>query len=295
MTAKIIDGKVVSKQVMEDLKPRIASLKEKEIIPGLTVVIVGEDPASMSYVKSKGRACERLGIGSETIMLKDSTSQEDLLAVIDNLNKNPGVHGILVQLPLPDQIDEDAVINFINPEKDVDGFSPINMGRLLAGQPCFRPCTPNGVMRLLEYYNIDPEGKHVVIVGRSNIVGKPMAALLMQKARGANATVTICHSRTKDLANFTRQADILIAAIGKPNFIQPEMVKQGAVVIDVGIHRLDTIGSEKGYMLIGDVKFHGVDEVASAITPVPGGVGRMTIAMLMENTVQAAENSIGGV
>ncbi len=292
MTAEIIDGKAISREVMESLKPRIASLKEKDIIPSLTVIIVGEDPASMSYVKSKERACERLGIGSETIMLKETTSQQDLLDIIDNLNNNSRVHGILVQLPLPSQIDENAVIEAINPEKDVDGFSPINMGRLIAGQKCFRPCTPNGVMEMLARSNIDPSGKHAVIIGRSNIVGKPMAALLMQKQKGANATVTICHSRTKDIASITKQADILIAAIGRPNFVQADMVKPDAVVIDVGINRLETIGTEKGYMIVGDVLFKEVKDIASAITPVPGGVGRMTIAMLMKNTVEAAENTL---
>jgi methylenetetrahydrofolate dehydrogenase (NADP+)/methenyltetrahydrofolate cyclohydrolase len=292
MTADIIDGKAISKQVMEELRPRIASLAEKGIIPGLTVIIVGEDPASMSYVKSKGRACERLGIRSETIMLDESTSQKDLLAVISNLNANPKVHGILVQLPLPDQIDENAVLEAIIPEKDVDGFSPVNMGRLMAGQDCFVPATPAGIMEMLTRSNIDPAGKHAVIIGRSNIVGKPMAALLMQKRKGANATVTVCHSRTKNIGELTRLADILIVAIGKPNFIQADMVKPGAVVIDAGINRLDTLSDKRGYMLVGDVLFKEVREVASAITPVPGGVGRMTIAMLMQNTVLAAESSV---
>jgi len=289
MTAEIIDGKAISGQVMEELKPRIASLAEKGNIPGLTVIIVGEDPASMSYVKSKGRACERLGLRSETIMLAGDTSQEDLLAVISNLNANPKVHGILVQLPLPDQIDENAVLEAIVPEKDVDGFSPVNMGRLMAGQDCFVPATPAGIMETLTRSNIDPAGKHAVIIGRSNIMGQPMAALLMQKRKGANATVTVCHSRTKNIGELTRLADILIVAIGKPNFIQADMVKPGAVVIDAGINRLDTLSDKRGYMLVGDVLFKEVREVASAITPVPGGVGRMTIAMLMRNTVNATE------
>ena len=292
MSAEIIDGKALSREVMEDLKPRIASLKEKGIIPGLTVIIVGTDPASMSYVTSKGKACERLGIGSETIMLKDDTSQKDLLAIIENLNQNSRVHGILVQLPLPDQIDENLVLESINPAKDVDGFSPINIGRLMAGQDCFVPATPNGVMEMLARSNIDPEGKHAVIIGRSNIVGKPMAALLMQKKKGANATVTLCHSRTKDMEKLTIQADILIAAIGKPNFVTADMVKPGAVVIDIGINRVDDDSRERGYRIVGDVDFEAVKEIASAITPVPGGVGRMTIAMLMKSTVQAAENTV---
>ncbi len=290
MTAKLIDGKAISKEVMKSLEPRIASLKEKGIIPGLSVIIVGKDPASMSYVKSKGKACERLGIGSETIMLKKDTPQKDLLSVIDNLNVNPRVHGILVQLPLPGQIDEDAVLEAINPDKDVDGFSPVNMGRLIAGQNCFKPATPSGVMEMLVRSNIDPKGKHVVIIGRSNIVGKPMAVLLMQKEKGANATVTLCHSRTKNMPDITKQADILIAAIGKPNFVTAEMVKPGAVVIDVGINRVEDDTRERGYRIVGDVDFESVKEIASAITPVPGGVGRMTIAMLMQSTVRAAEN-----
>ena len=290
MSAKAIDGKEISRQIMEELKPRITKLNEKGIYPGLTVVIIGKDPASMSYVKSKGKACERLGMRSETIMLGEDTSQADLLTVISRLNADTKVHGILVQLPLPEHIGEDAVLEAINPEKDVDGFSPINMGRLLAGRDCFKPCTPNGVMELLARYGIDPAGKHAVIIGRSNIVGKPMAALLVQKRKGANATVTICHSRTKKMAGITKKADILIAAIGSPEFVKASMVKKGAVVIDVGINRVEDKSAEKGYKLVGDVDFDSVKEVAGAITPVPGGVGRMTIAMLMLNTVQAAEN-----
>ena len=292
MTADIIDGKALSKEVMESLKSRIASLKEKNIIPGLTVIIVGEDPASLSYVTSKGKACKRLGIGSETIMLDESTSQKDLLAIIDNLNVNPRVHGILVQLPLPSQIDENVVLEAINPAKDVDGFSPINMGRLISGQDCFVPATPSGVMEMLARSKINPEGKHAVIIGRSNIVGKPMAALLMQKKKGANATVTLCHSRTKNIPDITKQADILIAAIGKPNFVTADMVKPGAVIIDIGINRVDDDTRERGYRIVGDVDFEAVKEVASAITPVPGGVGRMTIAMLMQSTVKACENQV---
>ena len=292
MTAKIIDGKAISKQVMEDLKPRIASLKENDIIPGLTVIIVGEDPASLSYVTSKGKACARLGIGSETVMLEENTSQKDLLAIIENLNTNSRVHGILVQLPLPSQIDENVVLEAINPEKDVDGFSPVNMGRLISGQECFVPATPAGIMEMLARSKINPEGKHAVIIGRSNIVGKPMAALLMQKKKGANATVTLCHSRTKSMPDITRQADILIAAIGKPNFVTADMVKPGAVIIDVGINRVDDDTRERGYRIVGDVDFEAVKEVASAITPVPGGVGRMTIAMLMQSTVKACENQV---
>ncbi|MFO7618121.1 MAG: bifunctional methylenetetrahydrofolate dehydrogenase/methenyltetrahydrofolate cyclohydrolase FolD [Thermoplasmata archaeon] len=290
MSAKIIDGKEISSQIMEELKPRIAKLAKIGVFPGLTVIILGQNPASMSYVKSKGKACERLGMRSETVMLAENTSQADLMMVIAKLNADPKVHGILVQLPLPKHIDEDAVLEAINPEKDVDGFSPINMGRLLAGRECFKPCTPNGVMELLARHGIDPAGKHAVIIGRSNIVGKPMAALLVQKQKGANATVTICHSRTKKMESITKKADILIAAIGSPRFVKVDMVKKGAVVIDVGINRVEDKTAEKGYRIVGDVDFEAVSGVAGAITPVPGGVGRMTIAMLMLNTVQAAEN-----
>jgi len=293
MSAKIIKGKDVAEKIMDELKPRIAKLVKDGITPGLSLVILGQDPASMSYVKSKGKACERLGMRSETIMLSEKTGQADLMTIISKLNTDSKVHGILVQLPLPKQIDENAVLELINPEKDVDGFSPVNMGRLLAGRDCFKPCTPNGVMELLARHGIDPAGKHAVIIGRSNIVGKPMAALLMQKHKGANATVTVCHSQTKNLARIAKQADILIVAIGSPNFVKASMVKKGVVVIDVGINRVEDSASEKGYRLVGDVDFEAVKEIASAITPVPGGVGRMTIAMLMMNTVQAAENSLG--
>ncbi len=293
MSAKILDGTDLSQQLMDGLKPRIARLVKKGIYPGLSVIILGEDPGSLSYVKSKGKACERLGMRSETIMLNEKTSQKDLLTIIRNLNTNPKVHGILVQMPLPKHIDENAVLEAIAPEKDVDGFTPVNMGRLLAGRECFRPCTPNGIMALLEKNHIDPAGKHAVIIGRSNIVGKPMAALLMQKRKGADATVTVCHSHTKKLESITKQADLLIAAIGKPKFIRARMVKKGAVVIDVGINRVVDPKTEKGYRLVGDVDFEAVKKVAKAITPVPGGVGKLTIAMLMTNTVQAAENLSG--
>lgn len=293
MTAKILEGTELARQIMDELKPRIARLVKKGIYPGLSVIILGEDPASLSYVKSKGKACERLGMRSETIMLSEKTGQKDLLTVISNLNANPKVHGILVQMPLPKHIDENAVLEAIAPEKDVDGFTPINMGRLLAGRDCFRPCTPNGIMALLEKNKIDPAGKHAVIIGRSNIVGKPMAALLMQKQKGADATVTVCHSRTKKMSDITKSADILIAAIGRPGFVKANMVKKGAVVIDVGINRVEDPAAEKGYRIVGDVDFGSAKEVAKAITPVPGGVGKLTIAMLMQNTVSAAEKISG--
>jgi methylenetetrahydrofolate dehydrogenase (NADP+)/methenyltetrahydrofolate cyclohydrolase len=293
MTAKILDGAELAKQVMGELKPRIAALAARGIVPGLTVIILGEDPASMSYVRGKGKACEGLEMRSETCMLPAGTSQEQLLGLIAKLNTNPRIHGILVQLPLPAHVNEDAVLEAISPEKDVDGFSPINMGRLMAGRDCFKPCTPNGIMELMARNGIDPSGKHAVIIGRSNIVGKPMAAMLMQKAKGANATVTVCHSGTRKLESITKRADILIAAMGKPGFVKAGMVKKGAVVIDVGINRVEDKSAEKGYRLVGDVDFEAVKDVAGAITPVPGGVGKTTIAMLMLNTVAAAEK-MGG-
>jgi methylenetetrahydrofolate dehydrogenase (NADP+)/methenyltetrahydrofolate cyclohydrolase len=293
MTAKILDGAELAKQVMGELKPRIAALAARGIVPGLTVIILGEDPASMSYVRGKGKACEGLEMRSETCMLPAGTSQEQLLGLIAKLNTNPRIHGILVQLPLPAHVNEDAVLEAISPEKDVDGFSPINMGRLMAGRDCFKPCTPNGIMELMARNGIDPSGKHAVIIGRSNIVGKPMAAMLMQKAKGANATVTVCHSGTRKLESITKRADILIAAMGKPGFVKAGMVKKDAVVIDVGINRVEDKSAEKGYRLVGDVDFEAVKDVAGAITPVPGGVGKTTIAMLMLNTVAAAEK-MGG-
>lgn len=289
MTAEIIDGKAVSKQLQEGLAPRIAELKNRGITPGLAAVIVGEDPASQTYVASKERACGKLGLNSFAHRLPETTGQDELLALVGKLNSDDNVHGILVQLPLPDQIDPDTVIDAIAPEKDVDGFGAISLGKIMTGREHFVPATPLGIMVLLERYGIDPSGKHAVIVGRSNIVGKPLASLLMQKKKGANATVTICHSETQDVSHHTRQADILIAAIGVPNYIKPDMVKSGAVVIDVGVNRIDDPGAKRGYRLVGDVDFEGVKEKASAITPVPGGVGAMTIAMLMNNVVKAAE------
>lgn len=289
----IINGTEIAEQIRSELRTRIPELKAQGIVPGLAVVIVGEDPASQSYVGMKGKACEELGIYSQTIRLPAETSEEKLLAIVNDLNNDDRINGILVQLPLPKHIDENKVLELIDPNKDVDGFHPINVGKMLIGVPGFLPCTPHGVQELLVRSGIDPDGKHVVVVGRSNIVGKPVAAILMQKAKGANATVTVCHSRTKDLASITRTADILIAAIGIPFYIKEDMVKDGVAVIDVGMNRIDDPSSKKGYRNVGDVDFDKVKEKASAITPVPKGVGPMTIVMLMQNTVISAERANG--
>lgn len=292
MVARLIDGNEIAAQIREELKAKIADLKSKGVTPGLAVILVGEDPASQVYVRMKGKACEELGLYSETIRLPANYPEEALLKLIDDLNANPKIHGILVQLPLPDHINETKVLNRIDPEKDVDGFHPVNVGRMLIGDPGFLPCTPHGIQELLIRSGNSPEGKHVVVVGRSNIVGKPVAAILMQKKKGANATVTVCHSKTKDLPSVTRMGDILIAAMGVPEFIKADMVKEGAVVIDVGVNRVDDPSSKRGYKLVGDVDFEAVKQKASAITPVPGGVGPMTIVMLMKNTVLSAEKTL---
>lgn len=292
MSANIIKGSEIAEQIRAELRTDIAALKEKGITPGLAVVLVGEDPASQSYVRMKGKACEDLGLFSQTIIKPADTSEEELLDLIDSLNADPRIHGILVQLPLPKHIDENKVILRIEPDKDVDGFHPINVGKMLIGEPCFLPCTPHGIQEMLIRSGNDPEGKHVVVVGRSNIVGKPVAAILVQKKKGANATVTIAHSRTKDLASITRTGDILVAAMGSPEFIKADMVKEGAVVIDVGSNRIEDPSVKKGYRWAGDVDFERVKEKASAITPVPGGVGPMTIVMLMKNTVLSASRTL---
>jgi len=289
MSAEIIDGKKISLDILMELVPRVEKLKAEGVTPGLSVILVGEDPASQSYVRSKERVSKKIGIRSETHRLPKTTSQMLVLDLIGELNANPEVHGLLVQLPVPDQIEEATVIEAILPSKDVDGFSPISTGRLLGGQECFAPATPMGILELLSRSGNPPDGKHVVIIGRSNIVGKPLAALLMQKRKGANATVTVCHSKTRRMGEITQQADILVAAVGKPKFVTGDMVKEKAVVIDVGVNRVDDAEAKKGYRLVGDVDFEAVKEKAKAITPVPGGVGPMTIAMLMSNTVLAAE------
>jgi methylenetetrahydrofolate dehydrogenase (NADP+) / methenyltetrahydrofolate cyclohydrolase len=288
--AIIIDGNAVSKKIREDLKKRVDQLQEVHTItPGLAVILVGENPASQSYVRAKHRACKNIGIRTKDFNFPTDISEAEILNLVDTLNNDTEIHGILVQLPLPAHIDEQKVLLKIDPGKDVDGFHPQSIGKLVIGLDTFFPCTPFGIIKLLEYTGISPEGKHVCVVGRSNIVGKPIANLLMQKEEHANATVTVCHSRTPDIKTFTLQADIIIAAIGKPEFITADMVKEGAVVIDVGINRIDDPEKEKGYRLVGDVDFDNVRKIASAITPVPGGVGPMTITMLMYNTILSAE------
>ncbi len=293
MTAKLILGKEVSEEIYAELRQRIASLKERGTVPGLAVILVGDDPASQVYVRKKGEMCEELGMRSQIIRMPADTTQEELLGRIAELNADESIHGFLVQLPLPPHIDEEAVIASISPEKDVDCFHPSNVGRLLIGDPDFMPATPAGVQQMLVRSGVETAGRHVVVVGRSNIVGKPMAALMVQKGPGADSTVTVVHSRTANLAEITRTADILVVAIGKPRFITADMVRPGAVVIDVGTNRIEDPTHPKGSRLVGDVDFDAVKEVASAITPVPGGVGPMTICMLMANAVRAAEKAAG--
>jgi methylenetetrahydrofolate dehydrogenase (NADP+)/methenyltetrahydrofolate cyclohydrolase len=289
MVADIISGNEVAKTIRAELKEEVARMKAGGVTPGLVVIIVGEDPASQVYVRKKGEACEELGILSETIRKPADTTEEEMLALVDKYNADPRFDGILVQLPLPKQISEEKVLMRIDPGKDVDGFHPVNVGKLVVGSEAYLPCTPAGIQELLVRSGNDPKGKHVVILGRSNIVGKPIANILVQKAPGADATVTVCHSRTKDLPALSRQADILIAAMGVPKFVKADMVKEGVVVIDVGVNRIDDPSTKSGTRLVGDVDFDSVKEKASAITPVPGGVGPMTITMLMKNTVQAAK------
>lgn len=287
--AKLIDGNAIGKAMRQELVGEIAALKKTGVTPGLAVVLVGDNPASQVYVRMKGKACEDAGIYSETINLAKETSEADLMALIERLNANPKIHGILVQLPLPRQIDTNRALHRIDPRKDVDGFHPENVGKVAVGDPSgFRPATPYGVQQLLLRSGIETKGAHAVVVGRSNIVGRPMAALLLHDAPGGNATVTVCHSRTRNIAEQTRQADILIVAIGKPEFVTGDMIKKGAVVIDVGVNRVEDPTKKQGYRLVGDVNFDEARRVASAITPVPGGVGPMTITMLLYNTVQAA-------
>jgi methylenetetrahydrofolate dehydrogenase (NADP+)/methenyltetrahydrofolate cyclohydrolase len=289
MTATIIDGRAVSREIRDELRGRVEALKQKDVTPGLAFVLVGENPASMSYVASKNQGAAEVGINSHTFQLPADTPQDALIEVVQSLNCDPAWSGILVQLPLPRAISEDAVINAIDPAKDVDGIHPANIGRLLRGEPTFKPATPAGVQQLLLRSGYDPAGKHVVICGRSNIVGKPLAAILMQKAPGANATVTVCHTRTRDLAAMTLQADILVAAMGAARAITGDMVREGTVVIDVGNNRIEDASRKSGFRLVGDVDYDAVVEKAAAITPVPGGVGPMTVTMLLYNTVLAAE------
>jgi len=293
MSAQIISGTEIAAAIRAELKDRVAALvADHGATPGLATVLVGDDPASQIYVGMKNRVAGEMGIHSRQHTLPADTSQEELLGLVTGLNADPAIHGILVQLPLPDHIDEGAVIETIDPSKDVDGFHPMSVGRLATDSGAFfPPCTPAGVVEMLVRSGHDPAGKHVVIVGRSNIVGRPLASLLLRKARGGNATVTVCHSRTADLATETRRADILVVAMGRPEMITADMVRPGSVVIDVGTNRVDDPGSERGYRVCGDVLFDEVKEVAGAISPVPGGVGPMTITMLLSNTVESASRA----
>ena len=290
LPAKLIDGNAIGAEMRKELGTEIAALRKRGVTPGLAVVLVGDNPASQVYVRMKGKACDDAGLYHETINLSKETSEGELMSLLERLNANPQIHGILVQLPLPKQIDTNRVLHRVDPRKDVDGFHPENIGKVVGGDPSgFRPATPYGVQQLLIRSGVETKGAHAVIVGRSNIVGRPMAALLLQDGKGGNATVTVCHSRTRGIEQHTRQADILIVAIGKPEFVSGDMVKPGAVVIDVGVNRVDDPSKKSGYRLVGDVKFDEAKQVASAITPVPGGVGPMTITMLLYNTVQATK------
>ena len=288
MTAKILDGKAIAQQMRAELAGEIAELKSRGIVPGLGVLLVGDNPASRSYVTGKEKACAEIGIYSSEILLPAAATRQQILDVVDAFNHDPRIHGILVQLPLPDQAMEQAVIAAIDPRKDVDGFHPENVGKMMLGFECFLPCTPHGVLQILKRSGIPVAGSHVVIVGRSNIVGRPLANMLSLKSELGNATVTICHTRTKDIASFTRQADIVIAAAGHPKTITGDMLREGAVVIDVGVNRVPDATKKSGHRLVGDADFESVSRVASAMTPVPGGVGPLTIAMLLFNTVKSA-------
>jgi methylenetetrahydrofolate dehydrogenase (NADP+)/methenyltetrahydrofolate cyclohydrolase len=292
MSARILDGTTIAKAIREEVAADVSRLRATGRKPGLAAVLVGEDPASAVYVRSKGKACEEAGMHSVTIRLPVETPEAELLATVDGLNADPQIHGILVQLPVPKHINSEKVLRRIDPSKDVDGFHPVNVGKLVTGdKTAFRPATPYGVQQMLLRSGIETKGAHAVIVGRSNIVGRPMANLLIQQGPGGDATVTVCHSRTRDLPSVTRLADILIAAIGKPEFVTADMVRPGAVVIDVGINRVDDGSRPRGYRLVGDVAYDSVAQIASAITPVPGGVGPMTIAMLLQNTLQAMQQA----
>ncbi len=288
--AKILSGTELAEKMRNEMKQEIAQLKEKyNLIPGLAVILVGDNPASISYVKGKEKACAEVGIMSREYKFDASYPEAELLKLIESLNQDESIHGILVQLPLPEHINEEKVLYAIDPSKDVDGFHPVNVGKLMIGADCFLPCTPPGIQQLLVRNGIEISGKHVVIVGRSNIVGKPLAMILVQKKPNANATVTICHTGTKNMADYARQADILVVAAGRPHTVNADMVKEGAVVIDVGVNRIEDPTKKSGFRLIGDVEFDEVSKKASAISPVPGGVGPMTITMLLYNTILAAK------
>ena len=293
MTARVIDGVSIAKEIRAEVAEGVAEMKEKHgVVPGLAVVLVGDDPASAVYVRNKQRAAAEAGIFGEVFRLSVDISLDGLLGLLTRLGDDDRFHGVIVQLPLPDQIKEEVVMESVDPDKDVDGLHPTNMGYLMAGAPRFVPATPAGIQQMLLRGGFDPEGKHVVVCGRSNIVGKPVSNLLMQRLQGSNATVTVCHTRTRHLAGFTQQADILIAAIGRPQFITADMVKEGVIVIDVGVNRVDAPERKSGYRLVGDVDFDAVSQKAAAISPVPGGVGPMTVAMLLHNTLKAARFSV---
>jgi len=287
MAAKIMDGKVLASDIRSEIKARTDALRIGGIVPGLAVILVGEDPASVSYVTGKEKACLEAGMNSFQRKLPADAEEGEILSLVRAFNADPAVHGILVQLPLPRHVSESRVIAAIDPEKDVDGFTPVNIGRMVIGEPCFIPCTPHGVLKLLERAGVATKGAHAVVVGRSNIVGKPLAILLAR--REINATVTVCHTGTKDLASFTRQADILVACAGAPGLIKADMIRPGACVIDVGVNRVDDASKPRGYRLVGDVDYDAAREIAGSITPVPGGVGPMTITMLLWNTMESAE------
>lgn len=292
MTARILDGKELAADMRAEMKLEVARLKqEHDLVPCLAVVLVGDNPASVSYVKGKQKACKEVGLDSRELKFDADLSEAELLQVVVELNGDDEIDGILVQLSLPEGIDEDRILNAIDPDKDVDGLHPVNLGRLMRGEEGFQPCTPRGVQEILVRSGIEVEGRHVVVVGRSTLVGRPVANILTQKSAGANATVTICHTGTRDLVSFTRQADILIVAAGSPRMITPEMVKEGATVIDVGVEQVADPSRKRGYRLVGDVDFDGVREKAGAITPVPGGVGPMTITLLLSNTILAAKRA----
>jgi methylenetetrahydrofolate dehydrogenase (NADP+)/methenyltetrahydrofolate cyclohydrolase len=293
MTARIISGSEVAATIRQELKQRVSRLQRHGKIPCFGVLLVGDNPASISYVTSKERGAREIGMRESTIRMPANTTELKIIRTVEELNTNPDIDGILIQLPLPAHINAETVLNLISPEKDVDGSHPTNLGKILRGEPCPLPCTPHGVQQLLVRSGYDPGGKHVVICGRSSLVGKPLAAMLMQKEKGANATVTVVHTGTKDMAYFTRQADILVAAMGSPMYITAEMVREGAVVIDVGVNRVEDKTKERGYRLVGDVDFEAVKEKALAITPVPGGVGPMTVTMLLQNTIEVAERKLG--
>jgi methylenetetrahydrofolate dehydrogenase (NADP+) / methenyltetrahydrofolate cyclohydrolase len=289
---KLMDGKLVAEAIKAQLKEESAKLIDAGIDPHLVAILVGDDPASQTYVRNKEKACQELGIVSSVYRQSESLTENELLSMIDFINNDPDVHGLIVQLPLPSHINPDKVIMRIKPEKDVDGFHPVNIGRMVQGLPAYLPATPYGIMKLLEYYKVETEGKRCVVLGRSNIVGTPISILMSRKANPGNATVTLCHSKTPNLADIAREADILISAIGRPHYVTADMVKEGAVVIDVGIHRVPSDETKSGFRLIGDVDFDRVSRKASLITPVPGGVGLMTIVSLLSNTIKAAKKEI---